>query len=98
MSLMLSSRNLCLIIASVCMVPFPRFAQHLMHTHCWIHREFVSSQVQNSKQKDVKNQHIHPAMWNFVHGLPRYASTIISLASCYCNCCTHSSACPGNYG
>jgi hypothetical protein len=27
--------------------------------------------------KRCKNQHVHPAMWKFVHWLPRYASTII---------------------
>jgi hypothetical protein len=27
--------------------------------------------------KGCKNQHIHPAAWNFVHRLPRYANTII---------------------
>jgi hypothetical protein len=27
--------------------------------------------------KGRKNQHVHPAAWNFVHGLPRYASTVI---------------------
>jgi hypothetical protein len=36
-----------------------------------------------------KNQHVHPATWNFVHLLPRYART-----SPYYNCSTN----PWNYG
>jgi hypothetical protein len=27
--------------------------------------------------KRRKNQHVNPAVWNFVHWLPRYASTIL---------------------
>jgi hypothetical protein len=44
-----------------------------MHTRPLIHREIASGQIQDSKQKDVKNQHVHPAAWNFVHRLPIYA-------------------------
>jgi hypothetical protein len=43
---------------------------------------FVDRSHQASTQlhiKGHKNQHIHSAVWNFVHRLPRYASTIICL-------------------
>jgi hypothetical protein len=31
----------------------------------------------DSKCKGIENQCVHPAVWNFVHSVPRYASTII---------------------
>jgi hypothetical protein len=46
---------------------------------CRIYCKIASSQIHNSKLKDVKNKHIHPATWNFVYWLPRYASTIIHI-------------------
>jgi hypothetical protein len=58
---------------------FPRFAQNLMLSLCWIHREIASGQIHNSKQ-DVKNQQVHLSAWNLVHWLPRYASIIIYLS------------------
>jgi hemolysin-activating ACP:hemolysin acyltransferase len=51
----------------------------------------VKSQIHDSKLKDVNNQHLHLALWNSVHWLPKYASH-------YYNCCTNSSTSPGNYG
>jgi hypothetical protein len=30
---------------------------------CWIHRENASGQTHDSKQKDIKNQHIQPHVW-----------------------------------
>jgi hypothetical protein len=48
--------------------------------------------------KGHKNQHAHPAMWNFVHWLPRYSSIIsCTITSCYYNCCTDGSISPRNY-
>jgi hypothetical protein len=47
---------------------------------CTIHHKITSGQIHDSKCKDIKNQHVHPAASNFVHWLSRYASTII----CYC--------------
>jgi hypothetical protein len=77
--LMFSSVNACLIIARVSIALFLRFAQNLMHTRC----SFVD-QSQNCTRPDIRlkikgrtNQHVHPAAWNFVHWLPRYASTTI---------------------
>jgi hypothetical protein len=70
-------RQTLLIITRVSVALFPIFAQSLTHTRCRIHRENASAQIHDSKYKDVKNQHIHPAAWNCIHWLPRYASTII---------------------
>jgi hypothetical protein len=75
--LMLSSPNTCLIISRASISLFPRFAQNFMLFLCQIHPEITTGQKHNSKQKDVKNQYIRPAAQNFVHWLPRYASTII---------------------
>jgi hypothetical protein len=47
--LMLSSPNACLIIASVSVPHFPRFAHNLMLFFCRIHREIASSQIHDSK-------------------------------------------------
>jgi hypothetical protein len=48
---------------------------------CWNHCEIASGQIHNSKQKEVKNLHIHSVARNFVQQLPRYASTIM----CHCS-------------
>jgi hypothetical protein len=47
--LMLSTPSDCLIIPRVTVALFPRFAQHLMHTCCWIHQKITSGQIQDSK-------------------------------------------------
>jgi hypothetical protein len=39
----------------------PRFAQNLILFLCRIHREIMSGQMHDPKQRDVKYQHIHPA-------------------------------------
>jgi hypothetical protein len=57
-----------------------------------MHHKIASGQICDSNQRDLKNQHVHPEAWNFVHWLPRYVSTIIY------NCCTDGSIRPGNYG
>jgi hypothetical protein len=36
-------------IARVFVALFPRFAQHLMHTRCRIHRKIESGQIHDSK-------------------------------------------------
>jgi hypothetical protein len=51
----------------------PNHCQGLRHTFSEICTEF---DIHDSKLKDVTNQNVHPAPWNFVHSLPRYASTI----------------------
>jgi hypothetical protein len=45
--LMLSSPNVCLILAKVS--PHPRFAPNLMHTRCRSRREIASGQIHGSK-------------------------------------------------
>jgi hypothetical protein len=75
--LMLSSLNAYLIIARVSVALFPRFAQNFMLFLCRIHHEISSRQVHDSKWKDIKNYHVHPAACNLIHWLPRYASIII---------------------
>jgi hypothetical protein len=75
--LTLSSPNACVIIAKVSVALFPRFAQNLMPFLCRIHREIASSQMHDSKYKYVKKSAHHPAAWNYVHWLPRYASTFM---------------------
>jgi hypothetical protein len=52
-SLMLSSPNARLIIARISVTFFPRFAQYLTHTCCWVHRETAPGQIYDSKHKDV---------------------------------------------
>jgi hypothetical protein len=52
-----------------------RFAQSLMLFLCRLHCEIASGQKYYSKQKDAKNQHVHPTAWNFVHWPQRHAST-----------------------
>jgi hypothetical protein len=73
--LMLSSPNTCLITGKVSVVLFGRFAQNLMHILCRVRHEIASGQIHDSKEKDVRSQHFHPAAWNIVHLLPRYDST-----------------------
>jgi hypothetical protein len=48
--------------------------------------------------KGLKNKDVYPAAQNFEHWLKRYASSIITVASCYYNCCTDGSTSPRNYG
>jgi hypothetical protein len=55
--------------ASVALPPMPFL--------CRIRPEIASGQMHDSKQKDVTNQHVHPAAWHFELWLPRYASAII---------------------
>jgi hypothetical protein len=74
-----SSLNACLIIARVCL-SFSNICTKLdPHSAflCWIHRKIASGQIQDSKQKNVKNQHVQLNAWNFVYWLRRYASTRI---------------------
>jgi hypothetical protein len=75
--LMLSYLNACLITVRVSVALFPRSAQNLMLFLCQIHRVIASGQIHDSKQKVVKDKHFHQDVWNFVHRLPRYVSTII---------------------
>jgi hypothetical protein len=46
---MLSSSNVCVIIARVSISFLTRFAQNLILFLCWIHSEIVSGQIQDSK-------------------------------------------------
>jgi hypothetical protein len=55
---MFSSSNACLIIANVSVALFPRFAQNLVLFLCRTHREIASGQINDSKNKDVKNEHV----------------------------------------
>jgi hypothetical protein len=78
--LMFSSPNACLILWQGLRCTFSdictnRDAHSLFL--CLIHHEITSGQIHNSKQKDVKNQHIQPDAWKFVHWLQRYDSTTI---------------------
>jgi hypothetical protein len=77
--LVFSSPNACLIIARVSVERFLRFAHNLIHSLflCRIHGEIALGQIHDSKQKDVKNQNVHPSAWNFAHWIPRYASIVI---------------------
>jgi hypothetical protein len=44
----LSFPDTCPGIAQVSVTLFPRFAQNLMHIHCWIHHEIASDQMHDS--------------------------------------------------
>jgi hypothetical protein len=77
--LMFSSPNACLIIAKFSVAIFLRFAQNLMHTQCSF-VEFIAKSYQArymTPNKRIQKSVLYPSAWNFVHWLPRYASTII---------------------
>jgi hypothetical protein len=95
---MLSSPKACVVIARVSVAIFPRFEQNLMLFPFRIHRQIASGQICDSTQKNIKNQNVPAAAWKYVHGLQRYASTNFTVASHYCNFCTHGSISPENYG
>jgi hypothetical protein len=59
--------------------------------------EIASGQINGFKWNDVKN-HIHPAAWNFLHWLQRYAIAITAVPSHYYKCRANGSTSPGNYG
>jgi hypothetical protein len=58
---MLSSLDTFLIIATGSVTLFLVFVQNLMLFLCGIHDEIASGQIHDSKEKDVKNQHVHAA-------------------------------------
>jgi hypothetical protein len=74
--LILSSSN-ALLIARFSVAHLPRFAQNLKLFLCRIHWDIASDQIYDCKYNDVEKRHVHPAAWNAVHWLPRYAVTII---------------------
>jgi hypothetical protein len=45
---MLSSWNVCLMVAKICVAFFPWFAQTLMNISCRIHREIASDQIDSN--------------------------------------------------
>jgi hypothetical protein len=65
--------------------------QGLRHTFSEICKTFVAVPLSDPS-------HIHTAAWNFVRLLPRYASTIISIASYCYNCSKDGNTSLGNYG
>jgi hypothetical protein len=52
------------------------FDAHMLFL-CQICLKIASGKIHNSRYKDVKYQWIHPTVWNFVHLLPRYTTTIV---------------------
>jgi hypothetical protein len=70
--LMLSTLNSSLIIFRVSVALSPIFVQNSMLVLCRIHREMTSGQIHDCKENYVKNEHVHPAAWNFKHWLPIY--------------------------
>jgi hypothetical protein len=67
--LMLSSPKACLIIARVSVALFPKCALLPLDPSRNHIRRGTQLQI-----KGHKNQYIHPAAWNFLHWLQRYAS------------------------
>jgi hypothetical protein len=61
----LSFPNACLIIARLSVTLFSKICTKCYATCCRIHLEIASGRI-----------HVHPAAWNFVRWLPRYASAI----------------------
>jgi hypothetical protein len=95
--LKLSSPKSLLIIASVSAL-LSRFEQNLIHFFRRINDEIALGQIHYSKKKDVQSHHFHPAAWNFVHWLPRNASTIIHRCIALLQLRIDGSASPKNYG
>jgi hypothetical protein len=97
---MLYSPNACLIIDTVSVAHFPRFAQNLMLFLCRIHCEVASGQPDILLQiRGRKNQHDHPHAWNLARWFPRYATILPSTVASRCyNYSRDGSISPCNYG
>jgi hypothetical protein len=71
-----SSPNACLIIASVSITFLSEICTRFVAHSLWGPSRNRIRPDTRLQMKGRKNQHVHSAVWNYVHWLPRYASII----------------------